>query len=91
METKKLILQGQATDRIWAMRSQSGTIGLCLDDGEAGTVSLTPVDASVGNTVPSLVISARWRVDFDSAALLDAVGKEPDRCKLPARRQIAAL
>jgi hypothetical protein len=36
-----LILQGTATDTIWAMASPDGTIGLCLDSGEAGMVSLT--------------------------------------------------
>jgi hypothetical protein len=45
MESDQLILQGHATDRVWAMRSPNGTIGLCLDSGEAGTVFLSPEQA----------------------------------------------
>jgi hypothetical protein len=41
----ELILQGAATDDIWAMASLDGTIGLCLDSGEAGTVYLTQEQA----------------------------------------------
>jgi hypothetical protein len=41
MASDQLILQGHATDQVWAMRSPTGTIGLCLDDGGAGTVYLT--------------------------------------------------
>jgi hypothetical protein len=38
---QELILQGTATDTIWAMASPDGVIGLWLDSGEAGNVSMT--------------------------------------------------
>ena len=41
----QLILQGHATDQVWAMRSPTGTIGLGLDDGAAGTVYLNEKQA----------------------------------------------
>jgi len=55
---QELIVQGNATDTIWAMASPDGTIGLCFDSGDAGTIFLTPaqaravVDALV-NALPS--------------------------------------
>ena len=56
MESDQLILQGRATDRVWAMRSPQGTIGLCLDDGEAGTVFLTADQArAVIDTLQSML------------------------------------
>ena len=56
MESDQLILQGRATDRIWAMRSPTGTIGLCLDSGEAGTVFLNEEQArSVINTLEEML------------------------------------
>jgi hypothetical protein len=45
MKQEQLILQGAATNDIWAMASPDGTIGLCLDSGEAGTVYLTQEQA----------------------------------------------
>jgi hypothetical protein len=45
MKEEQLILQGAATDTIWAMASPDGTIGLCLDSGEAGTIYLTQEQA----------------------------------------------
>jgi hypothetical protein len=45
MAADQLILQGHATDRIWAMRSPTDEIALYLDDGEAGTVLMTPEQA----------------------------------------------
>ena len=40
-----LILQGAATDTIWAMASPDGMIGLWLDSGEAGMISMTQEQA----------------------------------------------
>jgi hypothetical protein len=42
---EELILQGAATDLIWAMASPDGTIGLYLDSGEAGRITLTQEQA----------------------------------------------
>jgi hypothetical protein len=39
------ILRGAATDLIWAMASPDGTIGLYLDSGEAGRITLTKEQA----------------------------------------------
>jgi hypothetical protein len=42
---QELILQGAATDTIWAMASPDGMIGLWLDSGEAGNISMTQEQA----------------------------------------------
>ena len=42
---QELILQGTATDTIWAMASPDGMIGLWMDGGEAGMISMTPEQA----------------------------------------------
>jgi hypothetical protein len=42
---EELILQGAATDLVWAMASPDGTIGLYLDSGEAGRITLTQEQA----------------------------------------------
>jgi hypothetical protein len=42
---QELILRGAATDLIWAMASPDGTIGLYLDSGEAGRITLTKEQA----------------------------------------------
>lgn len=43
--SKKLSLDGKATDHIWAMEDVEGYIGLRMDCGDAGTVYLTPKQA----------------------------------------------
>jgi hypothetical protein len=45
MQEEQLILQGAATDDIWEIASPEGTISLCLDSGEAGTIYLTQEQA----------------------------------------------
>jgi|GEM_PF-4506459 len=45
MDNRDLQLSGKATDDIWAMRESDGNIGLRLDCGDAGFVSLTPEQA----------------------------------------------
>jgi hypothetical protein len=41
----ELVLQGRATNDIWAMAAPDGLIGLCMDSGDSGTVYLTQEQA----------------------------------------------
>jgi hypothetical protein len=52
----QLILQGKATDNIWAMMDENGLIGLRLDHGDAGVVYLTKEQArSVVDTLQKML------------------------------------